>query len=195
MHIDKIRSFIALEVPGDIQSAITNGTLVLKRLCPPPLIRWVPTHNIHLTLKFLGDMTKDVLDLLAANLIPAIAEIPSFQITVSGLGAFPNPRRPRILWVGLDASGILNDLETKVKDVVTRLGISSDERESSYHLTIGRVNRNASDADFHKISNSLSQLEIKTLGSFTVHSVQIFRSDLSPLGASYSRLISISLSG
>jgi 2'-5' RNA ligase len=117
-----LRSFVAVEIPAEIQSALASSSAPLQKALPKPLVRWVAPQNVHLTLKFLGDVSSANLQRLAEALkVEAVAhEI--FTISVGGLGAFPNPRRARVIWIGLDAPAALLTLLRGVEAVTSRLG-------------------------------------------------------------------------
>ncbi len=182
------RSFIALEVPPHIQKAITTQTAGLQRTLPRPLVRWVPEHNIHLTLQFLGDVSPANLDLLAQALRTEAAGHPAFEVSVGQVGAFPTPRRPRVIWVGLDAPPALLSLHRGIQTVTARMGYPPEERTFSPHLTIGRVRQNASAAELHRIQTALEETHVGALGNFRVETLVIFKSDLQSAGPVYTRL-------
>lgn len=188
-----LRSFIALEVPPHIQKAIAAQTESLQRTLPRPLVRWVAAHNIHLTLQFLGDVSPANLDLLAQALRSEAASHPAFEVSVGQVGAFPTPRRPRVIWVGLNAPAALLSLHRGIQTVTARMGYPPEERTFSPHLTIGRVQQNASAAELHKIQAALEGTQVGALGSFRVEAVVVFKSDLQPPAPVYTRLHTLPL--
>lgn len=188
-----LRSFIALEVPPHIQKAITTQTAGLQRTLPRPLVRWVAEHNIHLTLQFLGDVSPANLDLLAQALRTEATGHPAFEASVGQVGAFPTPRRPRVIWAGLDAPAALLSLHRGIQTVTARMGYPPEERSFSPHLTIGRVRQNASAAELHRIQAALEGTRVGALGSFSVEAVVIFKSDMQPPGPVYTRLHTLPL--
>lgn len=188
-----LRSFIAVEIPLEIQQAIARSTASLQKSLPKPLIRWVAPQNIHLTLQFLGDVSPANLERLADALKVEAAAHTAIEVLVVKTGAFPTPRRARVIWVGLEAPAALSALHRGVEAVTTRLGYPSEERRFSPHLTIGRVNQNAAAADLQKIYAVLQQTDIGILGRFQVKAIHLFKSDLSPSGPAYARLYSLPL--
>jgi 2'-5' RNA ligase len=188
-----LRSFIALEVPPHIQKVIASQTASLQRTLPRPLVRWVVEHNVHLTLQFLGDVSPANLDLLAQALRSEAAGHPTFEVSVGQVGAFPTPRRPRVIWVGLDAPAALLSLHRGIQTVTARMGYPPEERTFSPHLTIGRVRQNASAAELHRIQAALEGTQVGALGGFRVEAVVVFKSDLQPPGPLYTRLHSLPL--
>jgi 2'-5' RNA ligase len=188
-----LRSFIAIELPAGIQKAILAGTAGLQNACPKPLVRWLPPENIHLTLKFLGDVSPANLEQLAEALAVETVKHDPFNISVGGLGAFPNPRRARVIWIGLEAPAGLLTLQHSVESVSSRLGYTSEERPFSAHLTIGRTGQNCSAADLAAIRAGLEACLVGPLGTVKVAAVQIFKSELNPTGSVYTRLYSLPL--
>src|SRR5208283_3870582 len=98
-----LRAFIAVEIPSLLQHTIQESTASLRKTLGDDLIRWVPQQNVHLTLKFLGDVSFSNLDLIKQMLTSEAAQHPCFEMQMEGIGSFPNPRRPRVIWVGLHA--------------------------------------------------------------------------------------------
>jgi len=186
-----LRSFVAVEIPAEIQNALASSSAPLQTALPKPLVRWVAPQNVHLTLKFLGDVSPANLERLAEALKVEAAEHETFTISVSGLGAFPNPRRARIIWIGLDAPAALLALLRGVEAVTSRLGYASEERPFSPHLTIGRVRQNVSGADLQQVRYALEGTSIGALGTFRVDAVHIFKSDLKPGGSVYTHLYTL----
>jgi 2'-5' RNA ligase len=188
-----LRAFIAVEILKGIQDAIALGTASLRNALPKPLIRWVAPHNVHLTLKFLGDVSPTTLQNLAEAIKVEAALHGKFSISVGGLGAFPNPRRARVIWIGLEAPPALDTLRRGVEAAAAQLGYAPDGRPFSPHLTIGRVEQNASAADLQRIHTALEATKVGLLGTLQVEAVHIFKSDLQPGGSVYSHLYAMPL--
>jgi 2'-5' RNA ligase len=188
-----LRTFIAVEVPARIQSAIAHGTVSLKSALPKTLVRWVAPQNVHLTLKFLGDVSSTTLEHLAEILKVEAASQGTFSISVGGFGAFPNPRRPRVIWIGLEAPPALEALQRRVEAAAAQLGYTPEERPFSPHLTIGRVGQNVSAADLQRIRTVLEATKVGALGTFRVEAVHLFQSDLQPGGSVYTHLTALPL--
>ncbi len=188
-----LRSFIALEMPVEIQSAIAHCSASLKNTLPKPLIRWVAPQNVHLTLKFLGDVSPANLERMAEILKAEAASHGTFSISVGGLGAFPTPRRARVIWIGLDAPPALAALQRGVEAAAAQLGYAPEERPFSPHLTIGRVGQNVSAADLQRIRSALEATKVGALGTLCVQAIHIFKSDLQPGGSVYTHLYALPL--
>jgi 2'-5' RNA ligase len=191
--ISMLRIFIAVEVPPGIQNAIAQSTASLKEALPGRLVRWVAPQNVHLTLKFLGDVFSSNLERLAEALKGEAASHAPFPMSVGGLGAFPNPRRPRVIWIGLEAPPALDVLWRGVEAAVARLGYPAEGRPFSPHLTIGRVGQNGSVSDLQRIRSLLENTTVGAIGTFRVDTVHIFKSDLQSGGAVYTQLYALPL--
>ena len=183
-----LRSFVAVEIPALIQSALARSIAPLQEVLPNQLIRWVAPRNVHLTLKFLGDVSPVNLERLAEALRTEASVHETFAMSAGGLGAFPSPRRARIIWIGLEAPTALMDLMRSVDSVAARLGYASEDHPFSPHLTIGRVRQNASGSDLQRIRTALEGAVVGRLGSVHVDALHIFKSDLQPGGSVYTHL-------
>ena len=188
-----LRSFLALEIPPGLQRLIADRTAPVRRALPAPLVRWVAEENIHLTIKFLGDVSPANLELLAEALQRETAGLPAFPVQVGGLGAFPNTRRARVLWIGLEAPRELFTLQRLTETVCERLGYEREQRPFSAHLTIGRVGQHAGPAEHARIHQALEQVRIDLLGNPCLDALCIFKSDLRPTGSVYTRLYRLPL--
>ena len=156
-------------------------------------IRWVPTENIHLTLKFLGNVSTANLELLKDILGNVASNHHECDISVGGIGVFPKPHNPRVIWVGMEVPQELFNLQLEIEIETARLGYSREHRPFSPHLTFGRVSRNASTEDVHIIAESLENYKVGFLGATRVRTVYLFRSDLKPEGAEYTPIHSAAL--
>ena len=187
-----LRTFIALEIPRELQQIIHKETAHLRNTIGA-LVRWVPPGNIHLSLKFLGNISPANLDILTQMIRAEAESCQSFVMQVNGLASFPSPKRPRVIYIGLQAPAELETLQHGIESATTRLGYESEERGFSPHLTVGRVRQNISASDQQKIRRALEETQIDSLGTARVDSVHLFNSDLKPTGAVYTRLFSAPL--
>ncbi|HSO28146.1 MAG TPA: RNA 2',3'-cyclic phosphodiesterase, partial [Anaerolineales bacterium] len=108
-------------------------------------------------------------------------------------GAFPSVRRARVIWTGVQAPPDLIQLQRAIEAETARLGYAAEERGFTPHLTLGRVSRNANANDARRISQALDELQVGFLGAMRVEAVHLFRSDLKPGGAVYTRLFTAPL--
>jgi 2'-5' RNA ligase len=153
----------------------------------------VAASNIHLTLKFLGDVSLSNLNLLTEMIQKEISTHHQFDISVGSSGAFPNIRQPRVVWVGVEAPAELASIQNGIEVTTSRLGYSREERAFSPHLTLGRVSRNATSQDVKAISKALEATRVGFLGVTCVEKVNLYRSDLHPTGAVYTQIFSSTL--
>jgi RNA 2',3'-cyclic 3'-phosphodiesterase len=188
-----LRAFIASEIPPALQDAIQSATVALRTSLGSELVRWVPAHNVHLTLKFLGDVSPSSVDLIKQMLVSEALEFLPFNMQVEGLGCYPNARRPRVLWVGLTAPPELTSLQRAIETAAARLGYESEDRDFSPHLTIGRVRQNASSGDLQRIRTAMETTRVGLLGNTRMDAVQLFKSELRPEGSVYTKLFSAPL--
>jgi len=187
-----IRAFIAIDLPLSIQTGLDE---IIRKLKSPAsqAIHWVPAKNIHLTLKFLGDVSPANLELLKKIVAAEAGRQAAFEFTVAGMGAFPSILRPRVVWVGVQAPPALASLQRAIDVETQRLGYAAEERAFSPHLTLGRISHKASPQEVRQAAEVLQSAQVGDLGRCFVDSVKIFRSDLQPGGAVYTQLFSSNL--
>lgn len=184
-----IRAFIAVTLDSKVIEQIAAASNQLR----PEItaVRWVTPANFHLTLKFLGSIDDAAIEPIGATLREQLRLFPRFTINAKGLGVFPGPKRPRVLWVGLTGDRLVS-LASRVESALRPLGFKPEDRKFTPHLTIGRWR----DAD--RAPKSLGrQLEIwqaRDFGTSNVESVKLIQSVLKPEGASYNDLITVPLS-
>jgi 2'-5' RNA ligase len=188
-----LRAFIAVEIPSEIHQAIEKKTARIQAALNSSLVRWVPASNIHLTLKFLGDISPANVELLSQMLSVEVSQHQAFEMTFEGLGAFPNPKRPRVIWIGIQAPAVLEALQHGIEAAAATLGYPVEKRPFSPHLTIGRVKQNVSSTGMQKIRIAMEETQVGSLGTTRVVAVHLFKSDLKPTGAIYTRLFSAPL--
>lgn len=168
----------------------------LKQDVPTRMVRWVRPEGIHLTLKFLGDVPTDTIDQISATLKRICIEHVPFKVMVGEFGCFPNFRRPRILWIGVqDLSARLSDLHGEIETGLSKLGFARETRRFHPHLTIGRVKSVRDHVESRRFATALEDVKIGDIGQLHVDDVSLMKSDLKPTGAVYSRLIAARLGG
>ncbi len=183
-----IRSFIAIDLSPDIRQSLDRISTQLRQQIQAAPVRWVPAANIHLTLKFLGDVSLANLDVLKELIQSEVARYTPFELSVGEVSAFPSIRRVRVLIVKVQAPAELSTLQHGLEEQSRRLGYEPETRPFTPHLTLGRVNRNASQAQIDQIGQALEKTKIGFLGAMQVESVNLYRSDLHPTGAVYTCL-------
>ena len=184
-----IRCFIAVPLPPDIRDRIDRYLVDLKRINQS--VKWVRAENIHLTLKFFGEIGTEKVEEIK-KVLPAISTISSpFMLDISGSGCFPNIRKPRVFWLGIGRNG-LNKLETLyrwLEDNMFRLGFEKEGRRFSPHLTLGRVKK---EADFSTLLEHLEKRPFPAT-AFEINRIELIKSELHPQGARYTTLTGAAL--
>ena len=188
-----LRAFIAVEIPFGVRETIGKAIAPLQKGAVASAVRWVPTENMHLTLKFLGDVSPANVEMLCQMLHAEADLFRCFELRLSGLGSFPNLRRPRVLYIGIQAPATLEALQRGIDSASRRLGYESEERGFSPHLTIGRLKQSANATEQQAIRRALEETRIDSLGTARVDSVHLYKSDLKPTGSMYTRLYSAPL--
>lgn len=188
-----IRAFIAVNITREIGELLDNILRDLQRELSGVPVRWVPVKNIHITLKFLGDVSISNLDVLKKIIAAEAASHPSFEISAGELGAFPSMKRPRVVWVHVGAPHELDALQRAIDNETDRLGYPKEDRPFSPHLTIGRVSRNATSEDQRRLGAFLMNYKSGVVGPARVQEVFLYKSDLQPSGAVYTPLFSAKL--
>jgi len=183
-----LRAFIAVRIGPPIIARIDTAIRTLRTSIPD--VRWVNPENIHLTLKFLGDIEPSQVDAIEQALATSLASFPRFTISVRGLGVFPDVRRPRVLWVGI-AEPRLVELAASVEAALVDSGFAPEQRRFQPHLTIGRFRQFGSPAI--NLSTELKAWENEWFGACDVEQVTLFQSVLQPRGAVHTALMTIPL--
>jgi len=173
-----IRAFIAVDIDPQIVERISKAVDQLKLGIAG--VRWAPLTNLHLTLKFLGDVEEATVDPIARALRQHIAPFPRFTINAKGLGVFPDVRRPQVLWVGLEGIHLV-ELASAIETALKTLGFASEKRGFKPHLTIGRWRQRAKSAA--KFVAELERWKGHAFGTSEVRNIILFQSMLRPEGA------------
>ena len=191
-----LRTFIAIELSESIKDHLLDLQEQLRAQLSPRSVRWVAPEGIHLTLKFLGDTPAEQISAVCDALARAAGESRPFTCTVRGMGCFPNSRRPRVVWVGLEeATGHLAALQKAVEAQVAPLGFPTENHPFQPHLTLGRVQRYASPSEVREIGQVVAAGLVGAVAEMRVTRVSLIKSDLRPSGAVYTTLSSPKLGG
>ncbi len=187
-----IRAFIALDLPARSRDLIQQQTAFLRNQLGNELIRWVPAENIHLTIKFLGEISNAHLTFLKQMITQTAESCAPFDVQIGGLGCYPNPRAPRVIWIGLHAPQALSSLQKNIEAGAVRLGYEAENRAFSPHLTIGRLRQNAPSAELPKIRSALNAAQLGKMDVVRMDAIHLFKSELTPNGSIYTKLFSAS---
>ena len=186
---DTIQTFIAVEIPDNVISGIRDLQQDLK--ADGVNIRWVRPENIHLTLKFLGDVQAADIDNISGVISGAVEEVPSISLQAKGVGVFPGVKRPRVLWVGLSGQlELLSRLQKALDANLKGIGFPQEKRPFKGHLTIGRVKTKMDSKIFVDALMAFRSFESET---FVADRIVLFKSELKPNGAVYTNLASATL--
>ncbi len=179
-----LRAFVAVEIPADLLKTLARVQAEIKGR--GVRARWTRAENLHLTLKFLGEIAAGQLDVVTHALRSAAAAHSAFKLTAAGIGVFPGLRRPRVLWAGLSgATDALAQLQRELDDQLEAVGFSREARGFHGHLTLGRFTEEAGAGG---IAAAISAYVSERFGSFDVQEVVLFQSDLQPKGPVYTAL-------
>ena len=187
-----IRCFIALELTSGIQQKLAAILKILKENISEG-VKWVPPENIDLTLKFLGDVQVEDIDPVKRGLEQAVGGIHPIRVSLTGLGAFPGMAKPRVVWVGLEADPVTGLLVNNIDQVIGKIGYPGDNKPLTPHLTLGRTSKSINSRQMVLLSNFLKSNPFQIDMQDTLRNVTLFRSSLTPSGAVYNRLYSITL--
>ena len=194
---DSIRVFIALVLPTQTIEALTRTICALKQEIPAG-VRWVDPSGIHLTLKFLGNiqpaLTGQVFE--AMTHATQINDSGGFDLGLTQLGVFPNPRQPRVLWAGIQGKlNALAGLQVRVEEATSRIGFAPEQRPYRPHLTLGRVRQGVPPPARLQIGQAVSVAKLEPSPPWMVDSLHLIQSDRRPEGAIYTSLGSVPLVG
>lgn len=176
-----MRLFVALELN---QKVIANLTELLRRLRPAGVLRWVHPQNMHVTLKYIGDWPDERLHEVTRALSKVKMNKP-VNVTLAGLGFFPNARAPRVFWVGAENVPPLRQLASGVDAELQALGVPPEVRPYQPHLTLARIRPNQPLDDLHRFVEDLPSREF---GTISPDHFTLFESELTPSGPVYRRV-------
>jgi 2'-5' RNA ligase len=183
-----IRAIIAIELSDEVRQVINSVIVRYQGMIPSGLVKWVPTKNLHLTLKFLGDTPITLIPSIQEQMDKLSATTPGFQFTAAAAGMFPTARKPHVIWMGLDNKQTLTGLSKGLDDALVLLKISRDEKPFSPHLTIGRVYQGLTDEQLLKLGEIILRNQPGEIGKVLVDHISLVKSDLLPTGSVYSTL-------
>jgi RNA 2',3'-cyclic 3'-phosphodiesterase len=191
--MEQVRSFIAIELPEEIKRGIRGLQAQLKAGSQAP-VKWVDPANIHLTLKFLGNVAADRMEEISLAMTEAARGIPSFSLEVRELGVFPNPGRVQIVWVGVSGElAKLARLQQRIESGLEGLGFPPEGRRFTPHLTLARVRDQATPDERARLGQLIADTEFEAAHSFMVEAVNLIKSQLTREGPIYTRISSTEL--
>lgn len=183
-----MRTFIAVELTEEFKKKIEELQTPLKRINAD--VSWVKPGNVHATLKFLGEVPEDKIERVFEGTEKALERMRGFKLSLKDLGCFPNLRRPRVVWIGVEkGKEELALMAKKIEQEMENIGYPKENREFSPHLTIGRVK---SPKNIEKLAEQIKITNFQT-GEIDIKEVVVMRSQLNPAGAIYTPLNKIAL--
>lgn len=191
--MEEIRSFIAIELPEEVKRGLARLQAQLKA-GKQPSVKWVDPYNIHLTLKFLGNITTDKIGGITEAMEVAAQGIAPFPLELSDLGAFPNLRRVQVVWVGVSGElAQLSQLHQRLESNLTPLGFAPENRPFTPHLTLARFREQASPEEQQNLGQLLVGKKLEATYGFTVHAINLMQSELTREGPIYRLTSSVEL--
>ncbi len=177
-----VRTFVAIHISDKTRKALATFA---RELFADSGVRTIKEENLHLTLKFLGDVDIDRTGDICGLLEEAAEGTGSFTMEVRGVGAFPRVARPRIVWAGIEElTGKLEALQRRIEKALATIGIKKEKRKYHPHLTIGRVRNQAAS----NLADGITTAENRFFGEEHVNEVALMMSDLTPAGPIYTVL-------
>ena len=190
---DSIRVFVAVGISAEAREQLIDAVEHIRQEIPQG-IQWANPDGMHLTLKFLGNIPSARVEPLLECLEPAAAEAKPFPLHLASLGMFPNRRKPRVLWAGVDGDlDALSGLQQASEDAINALGYPPEQRPFRPHITLGRPRRSVSDAQLSRIGAAVSGIAPPSPMGWQVEAVDVMQSELHPSGARYTILGSVPL--
>jgi len=181
MNNHLIRCFIAIKLPQEIRTQIESYIDDLNRYTK--MVRWVKPDNLHLTIKFLGEIEPEKVEQIKSTLERVKGFTSPFDLQIIESGCFPGRKRPRVFWLGFDKSGVtyLSEIQSWLEDQLNQVGFEKENRKFLPHLTIGRVRGVDNYSDLYSYIDN-HPFKGKT---FLVNKIYLIRSYLKPTGAVY----------
>jgi 2'-5' RNA ligase len=179
-----VRLFVALEIPSEVRENLAAMVGTLRAISKEP--RWVRPENLHVTLKFLGEVRETRLDAVRTALAQIRSDRP-LTLEFRGLGFFPNEKHPRVFWAGIEASANLMKLAGDIDGAMEKLGIQREQRPFSPHLTLARFERQGAP---EKLRAAIAENVQRGFGTLRTREFHLIQTKLKPSGAEYTTLAS-----
>lgn len=187
-----MRTFIAIELPQEIRNILSNAQDELRQARAD--VKWVKPENIHLTLKFLGEINQDLSKQICLVLNEIARRNSCFTVYLSGFGAFPKLQYPRVIWAGLSNDQPVIEIAKDLEKELLELGLPAESRAFNSHITLGRVrsgkNRGVLIERLERLNKELCST---TPPEFKVTAFTLFKSTLTPTGPIYEALLNCPL--
>lgn len=186
-----IRAFIALDIPDVVKNELALVVAILRKTGAD--VKWVDTKNLHLTLKFLGEITREQVQEIHEALTRIVGQQRPFLIHLSGIGGFPSMERARVLWVGVDEGDeIVENLVWEIEEAVSSIGCEKEAKPFSSHLTIGRVKNFR---HWETLIDTAKRISFSSASRIEVSHMNLYQSILSPHGPTHHLIHKTSFGG
>jgi 2'-5' RNA ligase len=176
-----MRLFTAIDLPTEARLRLER---LLSALRPEAPIKWSPLDNLHITTKFIGEWPEARLEELH-DALAQVGPCEPFELSLRGLGWYPNERAPRVLWAGVEAGTELSALVQQIERRLTEIGVAKEERSFTPHLTLARIKH---PAPLHALRQKVERLQPADLGRFPIAHFSLFRSDPGSNASVYRKL-------
>lgn len=177
--MDTIRAFIAVEIDDQTKQKISSLILNLKKSNAD--LKWITEDQIHITLKFLGNIDKNSIQKISDEMSNISNAFDSFTINFHKIGAFPNLKRPNVLWLGIDKGAeCLKMLNKKIENALGKLGFKEENIEFKPHLTLARTR---SLKNISNLAKLIEETDLKLWDDLQIHKLALYQSILNPKGA------------
>ena len=179
------RVFCAVELPNHVRERLREHIQRLREAVPEAAASWTRVENIHLTLKFFGNVGVERIPAISDAASRAVKEFSTVEIGVGGTGVFPKPSRPQVLWIGVnDASGQFSSLQKQLENECARKGFEKEDRAYRPHLTIARLRK---PEGARQLADAHLQMKFES-SEIELNELVVFRSELSSKGSRYTAL-------
>ena len=192
MQNSKIRAFFAIKIGGKCQSRIDTIQSDLQKKIGQ-CYKWVKKDQLHLTLKFFPKLNPGDISNILNDLEIELKSIDPFELEISGFGAFPNSKKPRVLWLGINHPGELVFINETLQEVCGSYGYVKESRPFSPHLTIARIKKQTLFSQYKQITDAITSINIESICNINVKKIFLIRSSLTPEGPIYHELEKIGL--
>ena len=179
------RIFIAVRMPDEVIEKISRISNYFQKQTPKEALKWVETENLHLTLKFLGEVPEQMLTKAQPILSTVASKQRPFIVDIAGLGMYPHARQPRVVWLGIGGAEPLIALHDQLDAALARIGLREETRPYNPHLTLARVRQRTSRETAGTVGKTLSGFKVDSLGSFSVRDIHLVESQLTAQGPIY----------
>jgi 2'-5' RNA ligase len=177
-----MRTFVAIDLPETLRAALAQAQQTFRSFCDDA--RWTRPEGIHLTLKFLGEIS-DAQNKRVVEALEQVGPFERFSVEVKGFGFFPQPHRPRVFWAGVLAPSTLSELAARVEGHLEKIGFEREQRAFSPHLTLARFQVPRP----QPMLVAAAAQATASLGKFEASEFFLYESKLSPQGAQYRKLV------